>query len=272
MKVTIIGCGWLGKALGNALVEAGHDVIGTSTRAENIPGIEALGIRAFTLKIGVELQGNFTDEVFKSDVFIISFPPDRQEQLVEVAYFNAMQTLLSGIRRVAARPKLIYLSSTGVYGQGAGLTSESKPPKPDTASARAVWMAEQYLQGIGLDKLIVLRLAGLLGGDRHPVKYLAGKTELEGALHPVNLVHQDDCVAIIQQIINSKDVEAGVYNVCADEHPSRELFYTHAAQLKNLPLPLFADDQSQGKTIDNRKLKEALDYQYLQPDPMHFPV
>ena len=50
-RVAIVGCGYVGSALGRTLVEAGHDVVGTTTEPSRVNQIEAVGIRPHVLTL-----------------------------------------------------------------------------------------------------------------------------------------------------------------------------------------------------------------------------
>ena len=67
---------------------------------------------------------------------------------------------------------------------------------------------------------------------------MAGKKNLPGGQSPVNMVHRDDAIQVIAQIIASETWNE-TFNVCADEHPTRSLFYTAQAQKEGLEVPTF---------------------------------
>jgi UDP-glucose 6-dehydrogenase len=50
MKISIVGCGWLGLPLGAKLVKNGHRVFGSTTSEEKIEEIKAAGIAPYLLK------------------------------------------------------------------------------------------------------------------------------------------------------------------------------------------------------------------------------
>jgi NAD dependent epimerase/dehydratase family enzyme len=102
----------------------------------------------------------------------------------------------------------------------------------------------------------------LIGEDRHPVKFLAGKENLENPDAPVNLIHQKDCIGIIEEIIfQSKWNE--VFNAAAPFHPSREDYYTQKAKEQNLILPKFSTETSNiKKIISSEKIENSLKYQF----------
>jgi NAD dependent epimerase/dehydratase family enzyme len=111
-------------------------------------------------------------------------------------------------------------------------------------------------------------MAGLYGYDRQPGRFLAGKKELVNADGKVNLIHQDDCIQIINNVLE-KQLWNEVYNCCSDEHPTRQEFYTKAALTLGMEPPEFLPkEKSVFKIISNQKLKAALNYEFIHPDPM----
>lgn len=108
----------------------------------------------------------------------------------------------------------------------------------------------------------ILRFGGLLGGGRHPGKYLAGRKNLAGRLHPVNLLHQDDAVGFTLAII-AKNIQNEMIEVVSDEHHTREEFYSDYAKRMNLPLPEFDQgDETKRPAISNKRAREIYDFKY----------
>jgi len=108
----------------------------------------------------------------------------------------------------------------------------------------------------------------LIGGSRHPGRFFRGGKTVKNPDANVNLIHLDDCINILDRIV-ANDLWGEVFNACADTHPSKREFYSHAARVMGAPLPDFEDsDERSFKIIDNRKLKRVLDYEFLHPDLM----
>lgn len=79
------------------------------------------------------------------------------------------------------------------------------------------------------------------------------------------MVPFDDCVEVIKRVIQ-RNVWNEVLNVCADEHPTRNAFYTKAASELGLELPHFIDgNEGDYKIVSNDKLKRILGYKFLHP-------
>ena len=63
-----------------------------------------------------------------------------------------------------------------------------------------------------------------------------------------------------------------LFNACADEHPTRKEFYTAQAKLQGFEAPQFSKtDALVGfKEVSNYKIKQALSYEFLKPNPLNF--
>jgi nucleoside-diphosphate-sugar epimerase len=110
----------------------------------------------------------------------------------------------------------------------------------------------------------VLRCGGLIGGDRHPAKYMSGRKNIGKADAPVNLIHRDDCIAIITRIVEEQ-IRGEIFNAVADGHPSKGKYYTKAAEELGLEAPEFKKDTKDKnyKVVSNDKLKEMLSYEFM---------
>jgi nucleoside-diphosphate-sugar epimerase len=82
------------------------------------------------------------------------------------------------------------------------------------------------------------------------------------------MIHRDDAVGVFATLID-QDVRGEVFNACADEHPTRQAFYTRAAETMGLEPPTFDEDApTTGKRVSNEKLKRHCDYSFRHPDPL----
>lgn len=270
LNVSILGSGWLGLALGKHLAEKGYSVKASSTRAEKLPRISALGIEPFLLKIGINAsESQWSDLLFSSEALVVVVPPDRKNPDLVIQYPALMET----IRAMALAGKvqrILFVSSTGVYGKAEGVIRESDTPLPDTESARAIEAAENIFFKSDIPA-IVLRMAGLAGYDRKAGRFLAGKTGLRDPEQPVNLVHRDDCIQAIEKVLMSRRPSL-CYNVCSDLHPARRDFYTKEALALGLEPPVFINETTHKAypLISNDKIKRELGFVCQYPDPYRF--
>ncbi|HMQ48811.1 MAG TPA: SDR family oxidoreductase [Saprospiraceae bacterium] len=271
-QIAILGCGWLGFPLGKKLVQEGYSVKGSTTREAKLPLIEAVGIQPFLIRVETSLMGNDLPDFFEADILVLNLPPGGRKNPEAVRQHPAqIAAILAEAAKSQRLKKVLFISSTGVYGSAIGKVTETTPLQPDTTSGRALVEAENLLSTQKKWDLTILRMAGLVGGERHPGRFLAGKKDVLGAQAPINLVHLDDCIAVIQQIFH-QEIWGEVFNVCADEHPNKKTFYTLQTNKLGLEAPVFSHDQEgkDEKWVSNEKLKAMLHYTFLHPDPMQF--
>lgn len=265
--VSILGTGWLGLPLAKHLLDQGYTVKGSTTTPAKIHNLQSMGILPYLLQVDDRVVGERGEDFFDTDVLIITMPPQRDPQ----AFERAMKAIGQHITRSRVS-KVIYTSSTGVYGHVSGEVDESFPPMPSRITAQGVLIAERILRDIPRIDVTILRLAGLVGGSRKPGRFFAGRKDLPSGNAPVNLVHQDDCIAVIERIIEGEHWNE-IFNLCADIHPPKRIFYDYQARKHNFERPQFAKDRKSGmeyKTICNNKVKSALNYEFKHPDPMCF--
>lgn len=267
-SISIIGCGWLGLPVGKLLQAKGYLVKGSTTQDAKLVILKNAGIHPYLIHVKETITGIHIDDFFKSEILLINIPPGRRTENVENRHPRQIQLIVEKAIENGVR-KIIFISSTGVYANTNGIVTESDPLNPTRPTGKALKQIERYLQELTNIDWCILRMAGLVGGDRKAGRFLAGRKNIPNGNAPVNLVHQADCVQIIYEIIR-QEKWGTIYNVCADEHPTRAIFYTHQAKLQGFEIPQFLDERNSFKIISNEKLKIDLNYQFIFPDPMEF--
>lgn len=266
-NISIIGCGWLGLALGDFLVKKGFSVKGSTTSKEKVPLLRAKKIVPFIIKANPALEGEGLEDFFRTDVLIINVPPRRQRENIAQIHFEEIKNIIDRAGQVS---KIIFCSSTGVYPDNGKIAKETDLPDPKTASTQALVRIEQYLFEKRKPDSTILRFSGLVGGSRKAGRFLAGKKDVAKGTAPVNLVHREDCILVIYEVIQQK-AWGDIFNVCADKHPSRESFYTRQAALQGFEPPTFRKEKTTAfKIVSNQKLKDRLGYNFIYPDPDGF--
>jgi len=128
MIVSILGCGWYGKALAKALLKKDIVVNGSATSAEKLDLLKEDGIRPYLIKVDVD-DITFDLDFFKCDILIISIPPKLRKS-ESAAYLPKINNIIQAILQNAIQ-KVIYISSTGVYGDQNNPVTEADAPNPD---------------------------------------------------------------------------------------------------------------------------------------------
>ncbi|EKT58358.1 SDR family oxidoreductase [Providencia sneebia] len=271
-KVTIIGLGWLGLPLASALLAEDIVVAGSKTTSDGVAAARAIGIDCYQLQLTPELECDTEDLqqlMEDSDAVVILLPPSK---VSVTAYIDAIQQLVD--TAIAFRvPRIIFTSSTSVYGNVSGEISEDSARQAETRSAQSLIDVENWLHALPNISVDVLRLAGLVGDHRHAGRFLAGKTDLKGALQPVNIVHQDDVIEAIKLLLRQPS-GGHIYNLCAPEHPSRANFYRQATQALHLELPEFMEEKEKinGKIVNGNRICHELGFEYQYPNPLNMPM
>jgi nucleoside-diphosphate-sugar epimerase len=260
-KIGVLGCGWLGLPLAKSLIDDKHSVYGSTTSNSKMEVLQKGNIIPFTIVLnGNGIVGNIQNFLEESDLLIINVPPKLRSN-PEESYLEKIRQLHCEIKKSDVT-KVLFVSSTSVYGDVDGLVTEDSPAHPNTESGRQLLASENiFSQDKDLNTTII-RFGGLIGPGRHPVNHLSGKTNLTNGNDPVNLIHLNDCIGIIKTVIHGKykhKVLNGVYPL----HPTKEEYYTSEAIKKGLLPPIYSKDSPQlgNKTIESRYLNVKI-YQY----------
>ncbi|MEM1134273.1 MAG: NAD(P)H-binding protein [Bacteroidota bacterium] len=270
MKISILGTGWLGLPLGNYLIKKGHEVKGSIRTATKLDLLKTNGIEPFLLNLIPQPEPKGTIEKFlQSDVLIIGIPPSRKSDDMDTFHAAQIQELVNHMLLGDIR-KTIYISSTSVYPSTNGEVKESDEIKPEVSVHNAIVLAEKVLRQTGPLDTTVLRVGGLMGYNRIPGKYFAGKKGLKNGNSPVNFIHRDDVIGIIEQVILQEKWNR-VFNVVAPQHPIRKDLYPKTAINFGFVPPEFDDSNPEPyKVVNTEKLDMELKYQFKYPDPFTF--
>jgi nucleoside-diphosphate-sugar epimerase len=274
----IAGCGYVGTRLAARLATS-RPVIAFVRRAANAPALRARGIDVRT----VDLDRPVDEPVPPfpvadgASVVYLAPPPETGTTDPRLGRFLA---LLGD-----ARPGvLVYMSTTGVYGDTAGATvTEDSPLAAATDRARrrvdaervaAAWCRARGVRGI------TLRAPGIYGPHRLPLERLRrGEPALrEEESGPGNRIHVDDLVTACIAAIDG--TASGAFNVTDGDHASTTAYLLATAELAGLPPPRLvsrADAQSQispgmlaflseARRVDNRRMREVLGVRLAHPD------
>ena len=271
-KVAIVGLGWLGMPLALSLRARGWHVTGSKTTQDGVEAARMCGIEGYPLRLEPQLicEAEDLDAMMNVDALVITLPA-RRTGPGEDFYLQAVQEIVdTALSRHI--PRIIFTSSTSVYGNTEGTMKENSPRNPQTASGRVLKELEDWLHALPGTSADILRLAGLVGPSRHPGRFFAGKSAPDGQ-HGVNLVHLQDVIAAIELLLQAPK-GGHIYNICAPQHPARGVFYPQMARELGLPLPVFTDNPEggKGKIIDGNRICYELGFEYQYPDPLVMPM
>lgn len=251
--ISILGSGWLGLPLAESFINKGFVVKASTRSAEKITQLSALKAEAFI--VDVDNISNSIQAFLNSSILIINITSKN---------IPGFKQLLAEIEKSAIE-KVLFISSTSVYDnlnqtidESMGLESEHKP----LSQIEALFRASPKIE------TTILRFAGLIGYNRHPGRFFASGKVIKDPDGYVNLIHRDDCIAIITQLIED-DIWGEAFNCCADTHPKKRDYYPKAAKSIGMTTPKFANPGSTAfKIISNQKIKHRLNYHFLHADLM----
>ncbi|MEY4541432.1 MAG: hypothetical protein RLZZ306_3189, partial [Bacteroidota bacterium] len=232
MKISILGCGWLGLPLGKYLVENGHNVKGSTTSESKLALLLEVGIEPFLLKFSPQIEGDSINHFLNSEVLIICIPP-QASKFGEDFHVHQIESLFEYLP-LSTIKSIIYTSSTSVYPD----LNREVTEEDEVIENHALIKVENLLKNLPQD-VTILRCGGLMGGERIPAKYFAGKTVDTGKI-PVNYVHQEDVIHIIRMILE-KGFWNETFNVVSPEHPIREEIYLKNCEEFGFQKPIFEE-------------------------------
>lgn len=261
--INLLGCGWLGFPLALDLISRGFIVKGSTTSPEKIPVLKASGIDPILVQFDQSHPKPDLTELLDGDILIISIPPGRRNVDGPDNYKRMGETLTSQISG-SSISKLIFISSTSVYSDSNSVLTESSEISPQTTSGKVIAEIEKSLLALPI-QVIVLRLAGLFGPGRSPGRFFAGKTNVPNGFAPVNMIHQEEVIALINTLIDS-DTAKGIYIGSTPSHPTKEEFYTLAARLEKLTEPDFIPEKLNWKIVESERVEKELGFSYRFPN------
>ncbi|MDZ7695207.1 MAG: NAD(P)-binding domain-containing protein [Balneolaceae bacterium] len=239
MNISVLGCGWLGLPLASKLIEEDHRVKGSTTTEEKLDTLKSQNIAPFLLTLNPELECDDPENFFNSDLLILNVPPGRRRKNVINFHTSQVESIINHLEKSTIQ-FVIFASSTSVYPKQGGVMEEEDATAGEATrdSGEALIKAEQMLMAQDNFDTTVVRFGGLYGYDRHPANYLAGKKDVSGGNAPVNLIHRDDCINILMEIIN-QDVRGEIFNAVSDGHPPKTSITKLSLNRPGLSLPLF---------------------------------
>jgi len=254
-KIAIVGFGWLGTPLGQQLVEKGYKVVGTTRNVEKIAQLASINLEASYWN-SRENNPILAEEIVSDTAFcILNFPPGKVNYIKEYG-----EHLLCVAKQFSEKTHFIFVSTTGVYPEHIRDAKEDAFTWEENASTNHIAYAEQILHAYLQDRLTIIRMAGLIGPNRHPAKFFAGLIGIPNGNQPVNLIEQKDSIQVIIQVI-LKNYWGKIVNACADDHPTRKDYYTNACEKFGFELPEFIEE-GEGKIVNNDKSKLELGMRY----------
>ncbi len=286
-SVGIIGCGWLGRALAEELIQQGINVFATRSNLENVNSLQSSGINADILCLPTEQVTVNQHPVFQQSCIVIAITPQFRKGRID--YTQKIQQLVMAAQQSKHVKKIILISTTSAYNGLFGEVDETTELNEEAENVALIKQAEQIVLDFNqrvksneevnsIVKLAsVLRLSGLVGPSRHPGNFLKHGRMLNSPNASVNLIHQDDAIGLIFALLNN-DTFSGIVNGVSNTSATKAEYYSAAAQALSLPEPRFKSDVKsyksrqiqQSKRVSGNKARITLDYKFIHDDLLNW--
>lgn len=245
----IIGLGWLGQSLAEKLKFSGIGVWGTRSSDFNF--------------VSDRFPNKYCNILFINIPPLIELDPNDFVKKIPLNMIHENQTLNKQDDRLDTdfiidnnyekKIKVIFVSSTSVYGDHQGLCDEQTAPEPKTVNGKWLLEVENKLIKKFNDKLLIIRPGGLIGEDRHPIfsihKNYSMNGDLSGGDNLINFIHRSDLIEIV--IAAEKNNLSGVLNVVSPHHPKRSEYYNYWSKKLNMSLIKFKAEQTSAKKVES---------------------
>lgn len=265
----IVGCGDVGRRIAARARQATQPVFCLTGSPQSAADLLENGLNARAVDLDTAdpaLDGDWD----QTQVYYLAPPPARGTEDPRMRRFL-------GALPTGRRHRIVYISTTGVYGDcGGAWVDERRPPNPSVDRARRRHDAEQQLQRWrrqGHGEVVILRVAGIYGPGKLPLERIRQQVPMIDAADApwTNRIHIDDLVQVCEAAMaHGQDGE--VYNVSDGQPGNMRDYFDRVADLYGLPrapvIPLNAarDTLSAGmlsylaesRRLDNRKMLEGL--------------
>jgi nucleoside-diphosphate-sugar epimerase len=245
----VVGCGYLGLRVARLWRNAGARVYAVTRSAERARSLAAEGLDPI---IGDVTAPAALPDLPAIDTLFWAVGFDRASGAsyrdVHVAGLGRVLDAIPGA------PRVVFASSTGVWGTEDGsVVDETTPAHPTREAGRVLLEAEAMLHTRTGDRGTALRFAGLYGPDRLPRldDLKAGRPIAADPDSWLNLVHVDDAARIVVAVAAAP--HARRLYVVSDGHPVRRRdWYAHLATRTGSPPPTFDTAAERTRGADKR--------------------
>jgi nucleoside-diphosphate-sugar epimerase len=247
-RIALIGLGWLGMPLAQELQSKGYRLTVSSRNEEKLTYIEAqcwipLNFNSLSTP---KLSENNEGDLKNVQHVIITLPPSTFKE--NASLLNIL------LEKFDPNCQVIYTSSTGIY------PNENREYDESSVIETSSLLGDLEEEIKERSHYCILRLAGLIGPNRHPVKFLLKQETRENGAAVVNLIHQKDVIQAIVSCISQEKNQA-IYNVCYPEHPTRAEYYNEAAKFYFQQEMTFNSGEK-GKIILGKKIEKERKFKY----------
>ncbi len=268
MRITIVGCGYVGSALANHWhQQARHWLRVTTTRDERLAELAPLADAVQRLDAADPDQLRQALETTEAAVFCLAPGGSRQVDAAgyEATYLRTMEAVATVVPRLPGLRQLVYTSSCSVYGEATGLVEEDTPPQPRELHAQILRDAEDLLLACRGPhrRVAIARLGAIYGPGRElepRFRSLAGSRREGDGSSLISWIHRDDVVAALAWAVEQGF--DGLLNLVDDEPVSVRELIDRSCRAAGLEPVIWDGDNGTSpspaaeKRISNRRLRE----------------
>ena len=254
----VVGCGYLGERVARRWLDRGDRVVAATRSPARAEVLATAGIEPLILDVTAEKPG--WERVFgergpgvATIFWAVGFDRSGSASYDDV-HVAGLEKLLGAAAASGSRPRVIFSSSTGVWGdERGGIVSESTPPDPSREAGRVLVAAEQLLAGHPAGPGTALRFAGLYGPERLPrlADLRAGRPIATDPDSWLNLVHVDDAANVVVAVA-AAPAPRPLYVVSDGTPVLRREWYGRLAELAAAPPPIWDESAPRSRGGDKR--------------------
>jgi len=223
MSVVVVGCGYVGLELAGQLAERDRRVTGVRRSDAGLEAIESVGEGVDAVRADATDPDSLGALPDADAVVFAASSGGRGAAAARSVYVEGLTNVIEEYGSRGTTPdRLVYTSSTGVYGDHEGAwVDEETPIDPTTEKTRVLAEAERVAletaAEFGIDGTVA-RFAGLYGPDRYRLeRYLNGPVTA-GYL---NMIHRDDAAGAVRYLLEA-DAARGEPVLVVDDEPAEK--------------------------------------------------
>jgi len=256
MQTLLLGYGDIADRVAQRLSAKDEKATGVCRSPDKKPVRTGVDLVAADLNNEQELYRLFEQ---KWDNVVVTLTPAKAvEDSYHQGYVVPCRHLQQVLSQQTHQPRIIYVSSTGVYAQRGGeWIDEDSATEPTSESGKALLQAESIIRALP-GQSTILRCSGIYGQGRDfMLRQLSeGKVQLRDSW--TNRIHQDDVAGFITDLITQIDNPLPLYLVNDDEPVKQYEVYQWLALQLGLELPEDIDTEvgpRGSKRCLNKRLK-----------------
>lgn len=216
--ILMIGLGKIGLPVAKQLAGQGHCVIGVSRSQPSNLQLDARPqaanlhfIASDARTLSIQQLSDWSSQI--NQICIIVSPDTMSEQGYRDSYYAVADNVVRLSKYLPQLQRVVFISSTGVYGQNAGdiIDSNTAVQPPVSATSRVILDTENLLQQHFADNCVIIRPSGIYGQSRlrlvSMAQQLAQQQPHQACDYPsntwTNRIFDIDLINIIVNVVNA---------------------------------------------------------------------